>query len=89
MIWADADEVNVTSLPPKNGARIGVSSVKCPRTVTLTVFPMPVEQDGVHASETSAFATWTNEPLASLRTRHMIRLVVVWQTEFAWKEPGL
>ena len=89
MIWAEADEVIVTSLPPRNGARIGVSRVKWPRTVTLTVFPMPVEQDGLHATETSAFATWTNEPLASLRTRHMTRLVVVWQTEFAWNEVGL
>ncbi len=89
MIWAVAVEVSVTSLPPMNGARIGVSSLKCPRTVTVTVLAMSFAQPGLQATETSAFWTWTNEPLDSLRTRHMIRLSAALQDAFGWNEVGL
>jgi hypothetical protein len=89
MICADAVDVRVTLLPPKNGAMIGVSKEKCPSTVTVTVFPMPVAQDGEQASWTSAFWTTTNEPLASLRTRHMTRLSAALQLALGMNDVGL
>jgi hypothetical protein len=65
-----------TSWEPKIAPMNGVRSVIRPATATLIVWPrlgldgqVPVEQDTL----TSAGATVTNPPLASLSVRHMIR----------------
>jgi hypothetical protein len=88
-ICTDADERNVTFCPPVNAAMSGVSRRKWPVTVTVAVWPEPVVQVGVQVMATSLVETLTNEPLASLMTRHMTRLVVVLHAEFATKDVGL
>ena len=74
--WAVAFADSARSWEPKIASRNGVSSVIRPVTATLIVWPrlalvgqVPVE----HETFTSAGATVTNPPLASLSVRHMIR----------------
>ena len=83
------------SWEPKIAPRNGVSSVIRPVTATLIVWPrlalvgqVPVE----HETLTSAGATVTNPPLASLSVRHMIRFDSLFadvQAVPARKEVGL
>ena len=49
-------------------------SLKCPVTVTVTELAADFVQDGVQVSATSAGATDTNDPLASLTARQTTRL---------------
>ena len=67
---------NASVWDPKTAPMNGVSSVMRPATATLIVWPrdgaagqVPVEHDTL----TSAGATVTNPPFASLSVRHMIR----------------
>jgi hypothetical protein len=55
-------------LPPKKAAMNGVNRLKCPSTVTLTVWPIPVVQSGLQVTSTSAGAIVT-PPLDSSVTR--------------------
>ena len=76
-IWLVEDRVNVTScVPPKNGARIGVRSWKCPTTETVTRLPRPVgHPDTEQVTQMSAGAIDTPEAFASSCTRQTIRFV--------------
>ena len=75
-----AVRVNATFEPPVNAHRNGVRTVKCPVTVTATRLPYPLAQpDGVQVMATSAGATETALPLASLVAAHMTEFVVALQ----------
>jgi hypothetical protein len=78
-IVADADADRVTSDPPRRIDISGINGEKWPWTSTVTVCgdaQVPAEQDGLQLNETSASVTVTQESLASLRVRHITRLVI-------------
>ncbi len=75
---ADALEERVMFWP-RIQVRMGVTSVKWPFTVTVAVLgsaAVPAAHDGSQVMLTSEVATVTKEFFASLRVRHMTRLLV-------------
>jgi hypothetical protein len=73
---ADALWLNVMLVPPVNADRIGVRSVKCPTTLTVTWLPSASAQgDGLQLSDTSEGETVRLEPVDSVMTAHITRFV--------------
>ena len=84
MMSAVAVAPKVTFGPPVNAHRSGVSSVKCPVTVTVTRLAgsAPLAQLGVQLIATSAGAIVTNEPERLVRggARHPVGCRVAGRT---------
>src|SRR4029078_3196274 len=88
-ICADALEVRVSLVPPRNPARSGVSSWKWPLTVTVAMLPIAAVQAGEQAIDTSEVETEKKEAFGSVTTRHMILFVFLSQAALEMKEVGL
>src|SRR6478609_11721387 len=90
LIWAAALWVSVMLLePPKKIDRIGVSIEKCPTTLTDTVLPRAsAHDDGLQERLTSEGEIAKNDPVDSVSTAHITRLVVALQGRPAWNDPG-
>ncbi len=77
---AEALWLKVMFVPPVNIDRIGVNSEKWPTTLTVIRLPSTsAHGEGVHIIDTSAGATVREDPVDSVRTAHITRLVVVLQ----------
>ena len=81
---------SIVWLPPKNGARIGVTSVNSPLTSTVATEPSSSGQEsGRHDMSISAGSTVTNEFRDSRATRQTTRLVAGSQGWPSWNDSGV